>query len=582
MLRKHLLFILIFSNCFCYGQWKSFYPEKKQNKKNTKVTEKLEKDQLNKSNLFFNALKQKSLENYKHAISLFEKCIEKEPDFIEAYYQISLIKKQLNLIFEAKEYSSKTIENNTSNIWYLRNHAEILFLNQEYLKSAKIYDQIIQLEPNNEFNYYKLADTYIYSENYLKAINVYNDLEQKRGIDKMVSMQKHKLYLQTKNFNKATKTLEKLSENFPDDVEVLQILAEAYILANQQDKALEIFKKISILDPNNGQVNLTLANFYRDKGQLNKSYIELQNAFRSLKINIETKLTILASYLAIINANDTIKSQAFELINILDSLYVDNAELYALWGDMYYATNEKSLSLKYYKRSIKIKQSIKPVWTQILFIDVEQANYDSLLIYSEKAILYYPTEPLYYYFYGVSNSFFKNHLEAKNSLESGIEYVFDNESLYNEFQTSLADTYNALSLYHKSDSLYEQVLYKNPNNAIVLNNYSYYLSLRKFNLEKAQKMSYKCNELEPNNGTYQDTYAWILYCLEDYDNARLWIEKALKNGGDKSAVIIEHYGDILFKLGEKKEAIDQWKKAKLIDSGSELLDKKIKNEDLFE
>ena len=99
-------------------------------------------------------------------------------------------------------------------------------------------------------------------------------------------MQKHKLYLQTKNFNKATKTLEKLSENFPDDVEVLQILAEAYILANQQDKALEIFKKISILDPNNGQVNLTLANFYRDKGQLNKSYIELQNAFKSLKINI--------------------------------------------------------------------------------------------------------------------------------------------------------------------------------------------------------------------------------------------------------------------------------------------------------
>ena len=117
----------------------------------------------------------------------------------------------------------------------------------------------------------------------------------------------------------------------------------------------------------------------------------MQNAFKSLKINIETKLTILASYLAIINANDTIKSQAFELINILDSLYVDNAELYALWGDMYYATNEKSLSLKYYKRSIKIKQSIKPVWTQILFIDVEQANYDSLLIYSEKSILDYPT-----------------------------------------------------------------------------------------------------------------------------------------------------------------------------------------------
>ena len=229
-----------------------------------------------------------------------------------------------------------------------------------------------------------------------------------------------------------------------------------------------------------------------------------------------------------------------------------------------------------------MKQNIKPVWTQILFIDVEESNYDSLIVYSEKAILYYPTEPLYYYFYGVSNSFFKNHIEAKNSLESGIEYVFDNDALYNEFQTSLADTYNSLSLYQKSDSLYEQALLRNPDNAIVLNNYSYYLSLRKYNLREAEQMSKRCNELEPNNGTYQDTYAWVLYWLEDYENARVWLEKALKNGGDKSAVIIEHYGDVLFKLGFKKEAVNQWIKAKSTGIGSELLDKKIENEKLFE
>jgi len=582
MLKKILLLILIFSNTVCFGQWKSFYPEKKQDKKNGYSNKKVEKEELKYSNLFFNALKQKSLENYKNAVTLFEKCIQQKPDFIEAYYQISLIKKKRNLIFEAKEYSSKTIEKNSSNIWYLLNHAEILFLNQEFLKAAKIYDQIIQLEPNNEFNYYKLADTYIYGENYLEAIRVYNMLEEKKGVDKMVSMQKHKLYIQTKNFNKATKTLEKLSESFPEDIEVLQILAEAYILANKQEKALEVFKKISLLDPNNGQVNLTLANFYRDKGELSKSYIELRKSFKSTKINIETKLTILASYLTIINANDTIRNQAFELINILDSLYSDNAELYALWGDMHYAIGEKLKSIQYYKRSIKIKQNIKPVWTQILFIDVEESNYDSLIVYSEKAILYYPTEPLYYYFYGVSNSFFKNHIEAKNSLESGIEYVFDNDALYNEFQTSLADTYNSLSLYQKSDSLYEQALLRNPDNAIVLNNYSYYLSLRKHNLREAEQMSKRCNELEPNNGTYQDTYAWVLYCLEDYENARLWLEKALKNGGDKSAVIIEHYGDVLFKLGLKKEAVNQWIKAKSTGIGSELLDKKIENEKLLE
>ena len=66
-----------------------------------------------------------------------------------------------------------------------------------------------------------------------------------------------------------------------------------------------------------------------------------------------------------------------------------------------------------------------------------------------------------------------------------------------------------------------------------------YLSLRKFNLEKAQKMSYKCNELEPNNGTYQDTYAWILYQLGDYREAKKWLEKALNNGAGDSPIVVD-------------------------------------------
>ena len=171
--------------------------------------------------------------------------------------------------------------------------------------------------------------------------------------------------------------------------------------------------------------------------------------------------------------------------------------------------------------------------------------------------------------------------DASGKLEKGVEYVFDNDALYNEFQTSLADVYNSLNLYEKSDSLYELVLQKNPDNIIVLNNYSYYLSLRKKNLEKAKTMSKRCNELEPNNGTYQDTYAWILYCLTEYKSALEWIERAIKNGGDKSAVIIEHYGDILFKLGQKQEAVNQWKRAKSIGEGSDLLNKKINNEDII-
>ena len=576
------IILFVFSSTISFGQWKSFYPEKENVKSKQFQNDKNEKKTLLYNNLFFNAIKQKSLENFDHAIKLFEKCIEEKPEFFEAYYQLSLINKKYNRILEAKDQAFQAVSGQPKNIWYLRNYADLLFLNQEFSESAKSYNKIIEIEPNNEFNYYKLADTYIYSEEYSKAIKVYDRLEQKKGVDKMISMQKHKLYLQLRNFSKATKTLENLSQKFPDDIEVLQILAEAYILANKQAEAMKIYEKISENDPNNGQLNLTLANFYRDNGDFNKSFSELKKAFQSDKVNIETKLTILASYLSIINTNDTIKKQAFQLAKILESNYSQNAEVYAIYGDLFYSLNEKEESKKYYKKSLNIKQDIKAVWTQILFLDVESANYDSLILYSEKAILYYPSEPLYYYFFGVSNSYFKNYEEARVALETGIEYVFDNDALNTEFQISLADNYNSLELFSKSDSLYKLILKNNPENILVLNNYSYYLSLRKENLIEAKEMSKKCNDLEPNNGTYQDTYAWVLYCLGEYEKAKLWLEKALKNGGESSAVIIEHYGDVLFKMGQKNEAVIQWKKSKSVGEGSKFLDKKIINEELYE
>ena len=121
-----------------------------------------------------------------------------------------------------------------------------------------------------------------------------------------------------------------------------------------------------------------------------------------------------------------------------------------------------------------------------------------------------------------------------------------------------------------------------PENTIVLNNYAYYLSLRKSNLEKAKSMSYKCNELESDNSTYQDTYAWVLYQQEDYKNAKIWLEKAISNGGDSSAVIIEHYGDVLYKLGNLKEARKQWIRALDVGSGGEFLYKKATEGILYE
>ncbi len=167
-------------------------------------------------------------------------------------------------------------------------------------------------------------------------------------------------------------------------------------------------------------------------------------------------------------------------------------------------------------------------------------------------------------------------------MEQGLDYALGNPALQAQFYSYLGDAYHQLENDKKSDENYKNALAIDMNNAPVLNNFSYYLSVRGENLELAEKYSKKSNELEPNNATYEDTYAWVLYKLEKYANALVWIEKAIQNGGGESGEVREHYGDILFKLGRIDDAVIQWEKAKELGGASAFLEQKLLEQKMYE
>jgi len=155
--------------------------------------------------------------------------------------------------------------------------------------------------------------------------------------------------------------------------------------------------------------------------------------------------------------------------------------------------------------------------------------------------------------------------------------IFKSEAGLVDFYVLLGDTYNAIGNFVKSDENYDLALAANPNNAYVLNNFAYYLSLRKEKLDQAEKMAQMAVELEPEQYNYQDTYGWVLFQAEKYEEAAKWLKLAVNNGGDINGEIIEHYGDALFKTGDVDEALKQWKRAKQVGAASELIDEKINN-----
>jgi len=580
-MKKGIIIILCLLNVQAFAQWKSYYPEGKSNN-NKDVKQKIDKDNFIFNTHFFDALKAKSLENYEQALEKFQKCIIMDDKQAVSFYESALINKRLGNLNLAAEQAKISTEIEGNNRWYQLNYAEVLFANQDFKSAAVEYKKLLLKEPGNKELYFLLADTYIYYNDFLKAIEVYDDLEQIKGIDKMVSMQKHKLYMQLEKKKYAIKELKNLLEKFPNEVEALEILSEVYLLNDEKEKAFDIFKQLAIIAPENGRIHLTLADYYREQGDNMKSFEELKLAFKSIKLGVDVKVRILASYFQLLAVNEIMKEQAYTLANLLMETHPNEVKPNAVYADILYTDNSFTEAKEQYLIVLEKDKTKSQVWSQVLFIQAEQSDFEGMLKTSEEALTYFSTDPLFYYFNGVASKWFKNYDHAINSLNMGVEFVLDNNMLLLEFYSSLADSYHAIKEHKLSDENYEKSLAIDSNNVLILNNYAYYLSLRKIKLEKAKKMSYKCNELEKDNGTYQDTYAWILYELADYEQAKIWMQKSLANGSDMSAVVVEHYGDILYQLGDIEGAIIQWKKAKELGEASKFLGKKLEDGKLYE
>jgi len=564
-----------------FAQWKSYYPEEK-NKNKKSVKQEVDKDNFMYNTHLFGALKAKSLENFEEALKQFQKCIKLNDKQAVPFYESALINKNQGNLELAEEQIkiATTLEEN--NRWYQLAYAEILFSNQDFKSAAVQYKKLLLSEPGNEDIYYMLADTYIYNNDFLKAIAVYDDLEENKGVNKMISMQKHKLYMELQKKKNAIKELVNLLAKSPNDIEALEILSEVYLLNDEKDKAFEIFKKLAIIAPNNGRIHLTLADYYREQGDNMKSFEELKLAFKSTKLGVDIKVRVLVSYFQLLAVNDIMREQAYALAKLLIEAHPAEVKPHAVYADILYTDNRFEEAKEQYLVVLEKDKTKSQVWSQVLFIQAEQNDFEGMLKTSDEALTYFSTDPLFYYFNGVSNKRFKHYPEAISALEMGIEFIIDNDMLLLEFYSSLADLHHATGDDNLSDSLYEKVLSMDAENVLVLNNYSYYLSVRKIKLERAKEMSLKCNELEKDNGTYQDTYAWILYELKQYVKAKEWMLKALTNGGDKSAVVVEHYGDILYQLGDVESAISQWKKAKELGEASKFLNQKIEEGKLYE
>ena len=550
--------------------------------KKSKAIELTEKEEVQFKKLFFNANKEKNLGNHEAAIELFSECVRKNPTSSAPMYELAMLYSDLGKRSEAIFFALKACELDPQNYWYHISCAEISERHRQYDLAIKSYKNAINIKPNDVHLQFRLASAQIKNGKSQDAIGTYNKLESKLGIAEEISLEKEMIYIRLNKIEKAATELKKLINKYPNEVRYQGMLAELYQANNKNDLALAILLEITKNFPNDPNVHLSLASYYQSIGDFEESYNELRIAFSNSNLDIDKKIGVLMSFYTLSDAFPELRGKAIVLCKTLVNTHPKEAKAHSMYGDFLYRKNNLDSARTHYQIALELDPNHFFIWRQLLQIESELMDYESMLKESNTAIELFPSQSILYLFNGIAYLQKKNFPEAIESLKKGIALEVENELLLSSLYSSLGDSYHSKKDTFKSDSSYENALKYNPDNIYVLNNYSYYLSLRGDSLEKATKMSKKAVSIDPDNLSFQDTYAWILYKVGKLEDAKIWIEKAILNGGDERPVILEHYGDILFKLGDTEKALTKWDEAKSMGKGSDLLEKKINEKQLYE
>ncbi len=547
-----------------------------------KTTSLSDKELVQLKFLFFEANKDRILGNYELAETHYSQALKIDPNNAASMYELSGIYAYQGNKSRALFFSKKASEIDPKNVWYQLQYATCLKDSKQGAGVTHVYERLVKDNPGNYDFYYELANSFLAINKSSEAIKVYEKIENNIGVTEESSMQKLKIYKNTNNIDKAVEEAKKLIKAFPKEGKYYGILGELYQDKGLFDKALQAYNDLLVIDPTNAYVHLSLADLYRNQKQNEKAFQEIKIAFQSKGLDIDTKVKILLSYYSITETFSELKADADELCKIIVAVHPDEAKAFSIYGDFLFRDKKYEAARKEYRMSISLDKEKYALWNQLLVIESELNDYVSMQKESKDAMELFPNQAAPYFFSGIANVQLKNYQTAVDDLTEGKEFVFDNKLLLSQFYATIGDAQNQLKNNNESDAAYDKSLELDPTNVYVLNNYAYYLSLRNKNLEMAESMSKKSNELEPNNNSYQDTYGWVLYQLKKYDDAKVWVGKAIENGGKANGTLLEHYGDILFQLGDKNAAINYWIEAKKYSGHSDAIEKKIADKKLYE
>ncbi len=497
--------------------------------------------------------------DYPNAEAKFRQVLKLDPSNHAAMYNIARLAVEQRKFNEAIDFGKDAIKRDPDNIWYYKITSEAYEAKGDFANSVAIQEQIVKRFSEKLDERLKLAELYLRNQRFDEAVEQLTYIEQQIGPNEETLLEKLKLYVRTDQNQQAVEVTEQLIRLSPTNSRYYELQYETYKQLGQEIPAIKTLERLLDQDPDNSFALLNLAEVYKKRGEVAISDEYLFKAFALPTVALSEKMRITQGLMQFYDRQPEVRPRVDKLVRLIEGAHPDAAGIYTLKGDLYAKSGQADSAAIYYRKSLDRDGSDQELWLSLLSASYQEDNFERLQKDAEEALEFFPNRAAFLFFYGLSSGELGDHDKAIYALEKIKKLGADSPDMLALAYLQLAEVYQKNDQHEKADENFELARKSNPEDPYILNSYAYHLSLRKSKLETAKELIAQAVALQPNEAAFEDTYAWVLYQMGQYEEAEKWALKALEHGRD--AVFYEHYGDILLKLGRKDQAIAQWNKA---------------------
>ena len=536
--------------------------------------------------MFLEAVCQRQKGNIDAAFDLLRHCVDLDSTRSEAYYYLAQYYTALKQKDKAIAYFQKASVLEPDNDTYLETLANVYVSQRQYKEATDVLQRLYDKNPEREEVLGMLVQLYEQQGDYDNAIKALTRLETIEGKSERLSYAKSNLYTQKGDKLAAIAEMKTLADQYPNDNNYRCLYANTLYVNGQKKKAINIYEKVLRQEPDNRNAQLAMLAYYGDRKDSVKIQEYVERILMNKNATTDDRIGLMRQVIGDSEQQGGDSTKVLRLFHRMLSMPQTDADVAifcAAYMNMKKMPND-SIS-RVLERVLEISPDHAAARLQLVSYAWQAEDRDRVIALCKDARQYNPDEMAFYYYQGIAYYQKKQLDDALDAFQNGIGVITQesNPEIVSDFYAVMGDIYHQKGIEDKAFAAYDSCLQWKDDNIGCLNNYAYYLSVKNIRLDDAEKMSLRTIKAEPDNPTYLDTYAWILFQQHRYEEAVTYIDRTLKNDADSSSVMLEHAGDIYYKAGHQDKALEFWQKAlerfdnEASDAGNkELLIRKIK------